>query len=273
MKDGHRRRLMSKIHTIPLHIGDLITDTMHLSPSELGAYIRLLSVHYRIGHEGLPNDESQLRRITGLDNKSWGKSKEVIFAFFDLNEHSRWVHGKVQKVLSGIQSVQEQNRVKALKRWNTANAMAMPEQCSSSATAMQSINHKPKAKLSNKITPTPLPDWLPLQMWESYLEMRKEKDAPPTENAKKLIIGKLERWRAKGHDPSLILEKSITSNWTDIFEPKGNDDANYRNGNGRSGENGIQAGTAQIAGGVGQPPSKWQVAADRVLGKIERGEI
>jgi uncharacterized protein YdaU (DUF1376 family) len=137
---------MSKIHTIPLHIGDLITDTMHLSAAELGGYVRLLTVHYRIGQQGLPDDDIQLRRITGLDNRTWRNCKQNILAYFTLDENRRWVHGKVQKVLSEIQSVQDQNRAKALKRWNTADATALPEQSNGSATAMQSISHKPEDK-------------------------------------------------------------------------------------------------------------------------------
>ena len=137
---------MARVHTIPLHIGDLITDTMHLSAAELGAYVRLIVVHYRIGVVGLPDDDAQLRRITGLDNKTWKLSRTTILSFFDLSGDRRWVHGKVQKVLSGIQSVQEQNRAKAFKRWSSADAPAVPEQSSGNATAMQSISQKPEAR-------------------------------------------------------------------------------------------------------------------------------
>lgn len=77
---------------------------------------------------------------------------------------------------------------------------------------------------------TPLPDWLSLELWNAYLEMRAKKGAKATEKAKVLIIAKLDSWRAKGHDPSAILSKSITSNWTDIYEPKGSQNENY-NGN------------------------------------------
>jgi hypothetical protein len=86
---------------------------------------------------------------------------------------------------------------------------------------------------NNNSIPLPLPDWLPLQMWEDYLAMREAKGAKATEKAKILIIAKLDSWRAKGHDPSQILSKSITSNWTDIYEPKGNNNADHRPNNGR----------------------------------------
>lgn len=137
---------MGSIHTIPLHIGDLITDTMHLSAAELGAYVRLITVHYRMGISGLPDDDCQLRRITGLDNKTWKNSCTTILNFFEMSDDGRWVHRKVLKVLCKIQSVQEQNRDKALKRWKSVDAVATQEQSSSNATAVQSISHKPETK-------------------------------------------------------------------------------------------------------------------------------
>lgn len=157
---------MGSVHTIPLHIGDLITDTMHLSAAELGAYIRLITVHYRMGADGLPDDDNQLRRITGLDNRTWKNSRVTILSYFALGENRRWVHGKVQKVLSGIQSVQVQNRAKALKRWQSGDAAAVQEQCTGPATAMQSRSQKPEAidsvAKATSSPPTPKPRRIPL---------------------------------------------------------------------------------------------------------------
>jgi len=143
---------MKNVHTIPLHIGDLITDTVHLSPAEFGAYMRLLLRHYSIGYAGLPNDENQLRRITGLDNKTWNASKETILSYFELNGDRRWVHARVQKTLLGMAAVSEQNRNKALKRHNAHNAAAMQQQCSGSAEPMLSIIHNPESNIVGKDT-------------------------------------------------------------------------------------------------------------------------
>jgi uncharacterized protein YdaU (DUF1376 family) len=134
---------------------------MHLSPAELGGYIRLLSVHYRFGTSGLPDDDIQLRRITGLDNKTWKNSRETLLSFFELSGDRRWVHGKVLKVLSGMQSVQEQNRDKALKRWKSGDAAAKPEQSSGNATAMQSLSQKPEAISQEELISPSLPNSAP----------------------------------------------------------------------------------------------------------------
>ena len=70
-----------------------------------------------VGADGLPDDDSQLRRITGLDNKTWKASRGTVLDYFELNGDRRWVHGRVQKTLFQIAQKQEQNRDKALKRW------------------------------------------------------------------------------------------------------------------------------------------------------------
>lgn len=66
----------------------------------------------------------------------------------------------------------------------------------------------------------PLPDWLPLEAWSGYLEMRRKMKKSPTDHGVDLLLVKLEKLRAKGHDPGDILDNSTQNNWTGIFEPK-----------------------------------------------------
>lgn len=67
-----------------------------------------------------------------------------------------------------------------------------------------------------------VPDWIPLDTWSAFIEMRKKIKKPPTDYALKLIIDKLVKFRANGQDVKQVLEKSITSGWQDVFEIKGN---------------------------------------------------
>lgn len=66
----------------------------------------------------------------------------------------------------------------------------------------------------------PIPEWVPVEQWNGYIEMRRRQRASPTPRAVGLLIGKLGRWRDKGHDPGEILDASTERNWTGIFEPK-----------------------------------------------------
>lgn len=64
-----------------------------------------------------------------------------------------------------------------------------------------------------------LPDWLPLDAWNGYLEMRKANRWKPTAYATTLLMRDLEKWRRQGHDIASILDKSTASNYRGLFPP------------------------------------------------------
>jgi len=70
------------------------------------------------------------------------------------------------------------------------------------------------------------PDWLPVEAWNGFIEMRDRQGKMPTPRAVSLLLGKLSDFRAKGHDPGKVLDNSTLSNWLGLFEPK--DDRNDR---------------------------------------------
>lgn len=75
-----------------------------------------------------------------------------------------------------------------------------------------------------KKTPAPtftLPEWIPNDVWSAYVEMRKKKRAPLTPKAVELTIEKLARFKAEGHDPVEIINRSIMHSWTGVFAPDG----------------------------------------------------
>ena len=74
---------------------------------------------------------------------------------------------------------------------------------------------KKEAKSATAIV---LPDWMPLETWQAFLAMRKKMKRVPTDHAVDLLIKKLDRFRANGQNVQSVLEKSITSNWQDVFE-------------------------------------------------------
>lgn len=65
-----------------------------------------------------------------------------------------------------------------------------------------------------------IPDWVPAEAWEGYVEMRKRIKKPMTERAVALKIKALEEFRDAGHDLTRILDQSTENNWTDLYEPK-----------------------------------------------------
>jgi hypothetical protein len=65
-----------------------------------------------------------------------------------------------------------------------------------------------------------LPDWVDPTAWADYVAMRVKIRKPMTDRAKSLAIGDLEKLRAQGHDPKLVLEASILNSWAGVFPLK-----------------------------------------------------
>lgn len=74
-----------------------------------------------------------------------------------------------------------------------------------------------------KKTPLPilvLPDWLPVESWEAWVEMRKETKKPLTDHAKQLAIEKLEKFHRDGYEVKAIVDAAVLRNWQGFFIPK-----------------------------------------------------
>jgi hypothetical protein len=66
-----------------------------------------------------------------------------------------------------------------------------------------------------------LPDWLPADAWDDWSRYRAEvAKARWTQRAAELSLKALDRLRAKGQDPRLVIEQSIANGWTGLFPDK-----------------------------------------------------
>jgi hypothetical protein len=77
-----------------------------------------------------------------------------------------------------------------------------------------------------------LPDWLPLEAWHAFLDMRKKIKKPATDYAQTLLVKKLGAFYANDLDPGVILNQSIMNGWQDLYAPKEASTA-YRGAGGR----------------------------------------
>ena len=66
-----------------------------------------------------------------------------------------------------------------------------------------------------------LPQWVPLDAWEGFCEMRQRMRKPLTERAKKLAIRRLDQLRRKGYEPGMILDQSTFMGWQGLWPLKG----------------------------------------------------
>lgn len=78
---------------------------------------------------------------------------------------------------------------------------------------------EPVIKTTPKAPPSAidLPDWLPRDAWDAFVEMRKKERHPLTETAVKLAIGKLEKLRTAGQDVRTVLEESTFNGYRGLW--------------------------------------------------------
>jgi uncharacterized protein YdaU (DUF1376 family) len=206
------------MHYYQFNIGDYASHTRHLSIIEDIAYRRLLDLYYL--HERPLGDCSvNVARLIGMSEYSQ-EVETVLIEFFE-HVDGGFINSRADKEIQHYHSKVEQaskaGKASAERRLSIRSTDVQPNN-----------NHKPitinqeQKKEKVAVAPIVLPDWIPLETWQAFLEMRKKIKKPPTEKAVELLIAKLEKFKDAGQDIQAVLEKSITSNWQDVFEIKEN---------------------------------------------------
>lgn len=65
-----------------------------------------------------------------------------------------------------------------------------------------------------------LPDWIPTEQWQAYVEMRQKIRKPLTDYAKRLAVMKLKNYQEQGHPAAQVLMQSAFNGWAGLFPPK-----------------------------------------------------
>ncbi len=100
-----------------------------------------------------------------------------------------------------------------------------------------------KGKEGESRVPDALPEWLPIEPWNAFVEMRKKiRGAPWTPRAEKLTLNELDRLRQAGHSPAAVLDQSVQRGYRSVFEVKGDG----RPANGSNGKPGTYRDAASL---------------------------
>lgn len=68
-----------------------------------------------------------------------------------------------------------------------------------------------------------LPDWIPTEAWNGFVEMRAKKHSALTSRARSLTVTALCKLRDEGHDPGAVLDQSTMNGWKGVFPLKNGD--------------------------------------------------
>jgi uncharacterized protein YdaU (DUF1376 family) len=206
------------MHYYRHHIGDFRRDTASLSDTDAMAYLKLLWMYYDT-EQPLPANPQLLAFKIGSNAES---VQLILDAFFTL-DGDFYRQKRCDAELEEYRNKGKKARDSANARWSNANAMRTHSDSNAKATKIDA-NQEPitnnQIKERKPVVPTELPDWLNKTDWNDFVEMRKKLKKPMTDRAVNLMISKLETMKNKGIDTSAVLQKSIVSDWIDVYEPK-----------------------------------------------------
>ena len=186
------------------HIGDYIKDTAHLSFVEDSAYRKLLDKYYA-DEKPIPNDLPALLRLVRARSKEEKEAVSIVLEEFFTSTDAGWTHKRCDAEIAIFQEKSAKAASAAHKRWGhsgnaddmrthserTAKAMPPQEPISNTHSPI-SNNHDPvlNTRESTAIAdaPTPKPKASPVvkpetveqQIWDDWLQLRKNKKAPVT---------------------------------------------------------------------------------------------
>lgn len=136
-----------------------------------------------------------------------------------LDDHRPWGwklvnHGKYKR-LRDMEQKREADRVRIAEKRTQNNDVAIESQpVANVAHAYADANADTKNKSSRAIA---LPEWLPLEAWQAWMEVRKRMKVPNTDRAIKLHIETLTKLKGQGQDAARVLDEATKRGWRALY--------------------------------------------------------
>ena len=111
-------------------------------------------------------------------------------------------------------------------------------------------NHKPVKYIRRE-----LPECIPVDAWQGWVEMRNQRKKPLTDRAYNQAIDKLVAFMAKGQNITEVLDRSTMNGWLDLYEIKEQKNGTSNRTTGKLGnQNGFAAALRYVADGRSDEP-------------------
>lgn len=110
-------------------------------------------------------------------------------------------------------------------------------------------------QLTTKYIRRELPECIPVDAWNGWVEMRKQRKKPLTDRAYNQAIDKLVAFKDKGQNITEVLDRSTMNGWTDLYEIKEQKNGTSNRTTGKLGnQNGFAAALRFVADGRTDEP-------------------
>lgn len=98
------------------------------------------------------------------------------------------------------------------------SADKVPKSPDKSAVPTNQPNQPDQPNLTNQ--GDGLPEWMPREAWNGFVEMRSKGKTVFTDRARELAIMELEKLRGQGNDPEAVLNQTVMNGWKGLFPIK-----------------------------------------------------
>ena len=201
------------------YLGDYARKTAHLSLLKHGAYLVLLQHYYAILEPFENKPETWFRITRSVTQEETQAVTEVVNEFFPLKSDGLRHNKRADEECKAWKRQAEFNRKVGALGGRPKNPTANPRENPHQKLEVRSQkNTKSKTKANGEIVV--LPDWIPQEHWQHWIEARTKKRNAPTVFAQQLAIAKLDFLRQDGHHPAAVLAQSAFHGWAGLFPVK-----------------------------------------------------
>ena len=136
-----------------MYIGDLLGDTMHLTPAEFGAYHWIMYHQWRNG----PIPERSLRAVSRLSREEWEESEDTLKAFLSVDESGCYYQKRTQQEKEKSDKLSTISRENGLKGGRPKNPDKTQSITHTKPSGYPGDNPEHNPEGTQSVTPSPSP--------------------------------------------------------------------------------------------------------------------
>ena len=151
---------MSSTPWMPFYPADYLADTRRLTTEQHGAYLLLLMDSWSSG--ALPDDDSVLARVAGLDAESWARARQALAGYFEI-ANGKWTHARIEREREHAQAYAQASSSRGKKaataRWSKKKPEESTEKPAESVDNSQKDAQAYAQALLDECHPQPQPQY------------------------------------------------------------------------------------------------------------------
>jgi uncharacterized protein YdaU (DUF1376 family) len=218
------------MHYYKRNLGDYAKKAGRLSMLQHGAYTLLIDSCY--DREKFPTLDDAIDWTWASTDAEIEAVKFVLSRFFHLSDDGTYTQDRILQELTEYHAKAKTNKRIAIDRETKRKEKSTNrEQVVNESPPNQeprTINQEPILNTSSKKTSSakasnenlPIPDFVEIENWNNYLEVRKGLKAKNTVQAIKALATQLKKLVAEGFDANEVVLQSIRSSWKDLYPIK-----------------------------------------------------